>query len=98
MLTANQYVADVSGTTSTGVLLAAALTFNANYLRIVNTGTVALRAVFNSSAATTAGYLIPAGEDREFYTPLTARFSLLTTSTSTDGTDWRQARVLALGG
>ena len=97
MLLASQYTADISGTTTTGVLLAAALSFDANYVRIVNTGTIGLRATFNSTAASTGDYAIPAGTDRELYL-LTAKFSIMTTSTSTDGSDWRQARVLALGG
>jgi len=96
-LTANQYRTELSGTTSTGSLLSVDFGFDAGYVRVANDGTVPLRVTFASSVATTADAEVKPGEFVE-HRIATHVLGLLTTSTSTDGTDHRRARVLALGG
>lgn len=91
-------MAEHSGTTSTGTILAATVTFPATYWRVANEGTIPLRVTFGSTAGTTGGYEVRPRDDKEFRLPgATNLFALLTTSTSTDGADHRRVRVLALG-
>ena len=97
-LTSNQYRTEISSTTSTGSLLSADFGFNATYVRVFNDGSVPLRMTMASSMATTADEELRPGEVVEAKPIQTHVLGLLTTSTSTDGTDWRKARVLALGG
>ena len=96
-LLANQYRTALDGTTSTGSLLSADFGFDAAYVRVANDGVVPLRVTFASSVATTADAEIRPGEVVE-HRIATHLMGLLTTSSSTDGTDFRRARVLALGG
>lgn len=93
----NQYRTEVRGTTSTGSLLSAALDFSANYVRVANGGTVPLRATFNSTVASTNDAEVRPGEVLEWQSGPTYKIGIMTTSTSTDGTDHRRVRVLALG-
>ena len=97
-LIVNQYRTVVTDTTSTGAFLGIGLAFDAGYIRISNGGTVSLRVTFNSTVASTNDAEIRPGELLECSGGPTSKFSLLTTSTSTDGSDHRRARVLALGG
>ena len=98
ILTANQYRTELAGTTSTGSLLSADFGFTASYVRIANGGTVPLRVTLASSVASTGDLELVSGEVLESQTIATHVLGLMTTSTSTDGTDHRRARVLALGG
>lgn len=97
-LLANQYRTQVSGTTTTGALLSADFGFDANYVRVANDGVVPLRLTLTSSVATTADAEVRPGDAVVWTGGLTHVLGLATTSTSTDGTDWRRARVLATGG
>ena len=97
-LLVNQYRIAVADTTSTGAFLQVALTFDASYMRIANGGTVPMRVTFTSTVASTGDAEIRPGESVAWSGGPTSKFGLLTTSTSTDGTDHRRARVLALGG
>ena len=97
-LTANQYRTELSGTTSTGSLLSVDFGFDASYVRVANDGTAPLRVTFASSVATTADAELRPGEAVAWRSGPTHVLGLLTTSSSTDGTDHRRARVLALGG
>ena len=96
-LTANQYTTDAAGTTSTGSLLSVNFGFDANYVRIANVGTLPLRVTFRSTAATTDDGEVIAGDVIE-WRGVTYRCGVMTTSTSTDGTDLRRVRLLATGG
>ena len=53
-LLANEYRTAVADTTSTGAFLQVALSFNASYMRVANTGTVPIRATFTSTVASTS--------------------------------------------
>ena len=98
LLVGTQYSADVGTTTSTGVVLGGTVPFNANHAWIQNRGTVPLRASFASTAPSTGDIEIPPGAAGAFRGLNTSKFGLLTTSTSTDGTDHRRARVALLEG
>lgn len=98
-LIANQYRShpDITGTTST-VLLSADFGFDAGYVRVDNNGSVPLRVTLTSSVATTADAELATGAVLEVRGVPTHVLGLWTTSTSTEATDYRRARVLALGG
>lgn len=99
MVVTSQYACTFTPqTTSTGTLLADGLSFGAQYWRVFNDGSVGLRLALDSSAGTTANaHEVRAGESPEFRC-FSARYSVLTTSTSTDGVDVREFRIVALGG
>ena len=97
-LIANEHVAQHEGTTSTGTLLWDTLNFNASYWRVINRGTLPLYLCLTTTAASTGDHRLAAGESQEFSTPQSNKYSVGTTSTSTDGLDHRRARVYALGG
>ena len=99
-LTANQYRShpDFGGTTSTGSLLSVDFGWSMSYIRVANNGTVPLRVTLTSSVATTADAELASGEVLETRDIPTHVLGLMTTSTSTEATDFRRARVLALGG
>ena len=94
-LTLDQFSTEISNTTSTGLLLSGNLAFNAAYWRVDNGGTLPVRFTLTSTAASTDGYEVKAGESREFY-GVTSKYALSTTSTST--ADHRRVRVVALAG
>ena len=98
-LVANEYRnhPDITGATST-VLLSADFGFHASYVRVVNSGTVPLRVTLTSSVATTADAELATGTTLRVEGVPTHVLGLWTTSTSTQATDYRRARVLALGG
>ena len=97
-LAAEQFSTEISGTTSTGILLAGNLLFNATSWRVRNFGTVPVRFSLESTTPTTGDYEIGPGITEQFLVPPTAKFGVLTTSTSTDGLDHRRVQVLAVGG
>ena len=97
-LTANEYKTELSGTTTTGSLISADFGFDANYVRVANDGVVPVHVTFASSVATTAHATLKGGEVVEWRLAATHVLGITTTSSSTDGTDHRQVRVLALGG
>lgn len=90
-----QFSTEISNTTSTGLLLSGNIPFDAPYWRVDNGGTLPVRLTLASTAASTNGYEVKAGESREFY-GATSKYALSTTSSST--ADHRRARVLALAG
>lgn len=96
MLVADQFTTEIADTTSTGLLLAGNLAFNATYVRVDNRGSLPLRLTLTSTVASTGGHEVRAGESREFRAAQTSKFALSTTSTST--ADHRIARVTALAG
>lgn len=99
MLVGNQYENELAAaTTSTGSLLSVDFGFDATRVRVWNDGTVPLRATVESSVASCTDALVRPGADAEWGGIRTHSFGLYTTSTSTDGVDIRQARVLATGG
>lgn len=94
-LTANQFSTEISNTTSTGLLLAGNLAFNAGLWTVVNDGTVPVRFSLTSTVADTGGHEVQAGETRAFAV-MSSKFSLTTSSSST--ADHRRVRVVAVGG
>ena len=97
MQVANQYRAAVNDTTSTGNVISASLGFDASFVKIENTGTVPLRYTLASTAATTSDAELKDGDSVQVTGLLTSKIGLLTTSTSTDGLDYRRATVYATG-
>lgn len=95
-LTANQFTTEISDTTSTGLLLAGNLQFNAAWWQVRNDGTLPIRLTLASTEASTGGHKVRAGETRVFETGATSKYALSTTSSST--ADHRRVGVLALGG
>lgn len=85
-----------SGTTSTGTVLANVLPFTAYRWDVQNGGTLPLYLNLGSSEGSTGAPRVGPGETLKLEAS-SARFALLTTSTSTDGTDHRIARVRATG-
>ncbi len=99
MLTGSQYASDLAaGTTSTGSLLSVDFGFDATRVRVHNDGTVPLRATVASSQAACSDMVVAPGQVHEWTGIRSHVFGLYTTSTSTDGTDIRQARLAASGG
>ena len=96
-LTPIQQISSVSGTTSTGTLIALGLDYTVNRVCINNDGTVPVRVVFDSTTGSTGGLEIKAGESKNFDVT-TYKMAVLTTSTSTGGDDHRAVRLIALGG
>ena len=95
-LTPIQQISSVSGTTSTGTLIALGLDYTVNRVCIFNNGTVPVRLSLDSTSGSTSGLEIRAGETREF-NAMTHKMAVLTTSTSTGGDDHRVVRLIALG-
>ena len=94
-LTADQFSTEIENTTSTGLLLAGNLGFDAVRWTVVNAGTVPVRLTLTSTSASTDGPEIRPGEAPVFMVS-SSKYALSTTSTST--ADHRRARVTALGG
>ena len=96
-VTAGQHSTEHSGTTSTGVLLGGVLAFSPSVWIIQNLGTVPLRFSLDSTTPTTGNHEVPPGVTHTLPVPSNT-YSVLTTSSSTDGSDWRRVRLLGVGG
>ena len=96
-IVASMFSTEHNGTTSTGQILGGTLDSSFQSWRIQNRGTLPVRFSLNSTAAATGDMEIAPGADISFPIPSNV-YSVMTTSTSTDGSDYTRVRLSALGG
>jgi len=95
-LAANVFSTAHAGTTSTGTLLANNLPFTATRWELRNYGTVPVRFSLASTSPSTDDAELKAEEERVVDVQ-SSKFSVMTTSTSTEGADHRRVAVYASG-